>query len=142
MQRNRTNYIVVHSSATRSGANIGVQEIDKWHKARGWSGVGYHFVITRDAALQHGRDVNDVGAHAKGKNSESIGICLVGGVADDGKTSEFNFTISQLSMLQDLLVDLTAVFFEAAVVGHRDVMPPGYTECPSFDVAKWWDNGE
>lgn len=138
MIREKTNHIVVHSSATPSRMAIGVMEIRRWHKDRGWSDVGYHFVITRCAAIQHGRDVAIVGAHALGINSESIGVCLVGGVAEDGKTPEFNFTRGQMSALEDLLLDLTAVYDEARVEGHRDVMPPGYTECPSFDVGEWW----
>ena len=140
--RSETNHIIVHSSATTKRQNIGVDEIRKWHLARGWSDIGYHFVITRDEALQHGRDRDVVGAHAFGQNFDSLGICLVGGVALDGKTAEFNFTRGQLAVLADLLHDLTAVYFEGVVEGHRDVMEPGYTECPSFDVAEWWSNGE
>ena len=138
MLRTKTDYIIVHSSATPSRMNIGVDEIRKWHLARGWSDVGYQFVIPRDGSIQHGRDRDAVGAHALGKNIDSIGICLVGGVADDGKTPEFNFTKFQLEALEDLLNDLLAVYYLAEVVGHRDVMPPGYTECPSFDVREWW----
>ena len=122
--------------------DIGVDEIRRWHLARGWRDIGYHFVITRDAAIQHGRDRDEIGAHAIGRNHESIGICLVGGVADDGKTPEFNFTRGQLGCLEDLLNDLTAVYFEAEVTGHRNLMVPGYTQCPCFDVAAWWANGE
>ena len=143
MLRRTTRYIVVHSSATPTRMDIGADEIRRWHKDRGWRDIGYHFVITRDASIQHGRDRDDIGAHALGRNHESIGICLVGGVADDGKTPEFNFTRGQLGCLEDLLTDLTAVYYESVVAGHRDVMvDPKYTQCPSFDVAAWWDNGE
>ena len=138
MLRTKTDSIVIHSSATPPRMDIGVDEIRKWHLARGWRDVGYHFIITRDGAIQHGRDRDEIGAHSLGSNHDSIGICLVGGVADDGKTPEFNFTKFQLESLEDLLNDLLAIYYLAEVVGHRDVMPPGYTECPSFDVGEWW----
>lgn len=67
--------IVVHHSASMTGD---AAEIDRWHKARGWKGVGYHFVVTREGALQLGRSLKMDGAHARGRNRTHIGICVIG----------------------------------------------------------------
>ena len=83
------NKIVVHCSATQEGKNISAATIDKWHKKRGWRGIGYHYVIGLDGLIELGRPVEQVGAHVKGHNKNSIGICYVGGVEaerdDDGE---------------------------------------------------------
>ena len=73
--------IVVHCSATTPTMDIGVGTIRGWHVLeRGWSDVGYHFVITRDGEVQTGRPIERSGAHAKGFNKHSVGICYVGGL--------------------------------------------------------------
>ncbi len=136
--RNHTNYIVIHSAATKPSFNGGIEDIDRWHRDRGFDMVGYHYVITRDGAIQHGRDLAVMGAHAKGHNHESIGICLIGGVNDD-MDAEFNFTRQQLAALEDVLNDMLAVYYNAEVIGHRDIMADGHTKCPSFNVGAWWD---
>lgn len=131
--------IVVHCSATPSVMNIGVEQIDQWHKDRGWRGCGYHFVIRRDGTIEKGRDVKDMGSHARGFNTSSIGICYAGGVDDNGKPED-NRTEAQKASMKHLLDTLTMIFSDAEVVGHCDL--PGVTKaCPSFDVQKWY-NGE
>ena len=60
--------IIVHCSATPEGRDVSVSEIRKWHKARGWSDIGYHFVITLDGTMNVGRPIEKIGAHAKGYN--------------------------------------------------------------------------
>jgi len=73
--------IIVHCSATPPDMSIGVSEIRDWHVNQNkWSDIGYHFVIKRGGLIQQGRDIELAGAHAEGHNSDSIGICLVGGV--------------------------------------------------------------
>ena len=118
--------------------DIGVKEIDRWHKQKGWAGCGYHFVIRRDGTIEKGRAVNVPGAHAEGYNTRSLGICLVGGLAPDGKEPENNFTAIQMAMLRSKLNELKADDYrEAEVLGHRDL--PGVKKaCPSFDVRAWW----
>lgn len=137
-------YLVVHCSATPPKMDIGRKEIDQWHKTRGWSGIGYHFCIRRNGIQELGRKLNEdhlletleIGAHVEGYNSQSIGICLVGGVDEMGRAQE-NFTKSQYDTLETLLNALADQFPGAEVKGHRDF--PGVSKaCPSFDVGEWW----
>lgn len=129
--------LIVHCSATPSDADIDAAEIDRWHKARGWAGIGYHYVIRRSGEVETGRPLERVGAHAFGHNRASVGVCLVGGVRREGKRlrPEDNFTEAQWAALRALLLELLARFPKARVIGHRDVEPG--KDCPSFDVAAW-----
>ncbi len=68
--------IVVHHSASPDWTTV--EGINRWHKERGWHGIGYHYVIYTDGSVHEGRSTDKVGAHAKGRNSTHIGICLVG----------------------------------------------------------------
>jgi N-acetyl-anhydromuramyl-L-alanine amidase AmpD len=58
--------------------DIGREEIEAWHLERGFDAVGYHFIIRRDGTIEEGRPLDVMGAHAKGFNAESLGVCLVG----------------------------------------------------------------
>ena len=140
-------YIVIHCSATRAHQDIDVQDIDEWHKARGWAGCGYHYVITRDGRVQGGRSLLVPGAHTKGHNRVSWGVCLVGGLGADGR-AENNFTPAQFSALRALLASMKQSAPQAEILGHRDLSPDidgdGVVErhewvkdCPSFDVREW-----
>ena len=128
--------IIVHSSATRAGMDVGRDEIHQWHKERGFVAVGYHFVIRRDGSIEKGRDITCVGAHAKGHNLDSIGICMVGGLSEN-RGPEDNFTDAQFKSLLSLIDWLQAFILEVpvgeddVVLGHRQVSA---TLCPSFDV--------
>jgi N-acetylmuramoyl-L-alanine amidase len=119
--------------------NIGAAEIDRWHRQKGWRKIGYHFVIKRDGTIESGRGLTEIGAHAAGYNSVSIGICLVGGVSEqDVKKAENNFTTPQMKALRYLLSNLLDTSFpKAEVLGHRD-LPGVAKDCPSFDVQKWF----
>lgn len=135
-QRLNTNRIVVHCSATRATQDIGAPDIDRWHRARGFLAIGYHYVIRRDGTLEQGRPPNAVGSHAVGHNSNSIGICLVGGIDHNGDPQN-NFTVEQFVELERLLKELKLAHPHAEVLGHRDI--PGVAKaCPSFDVRAWW----
>jgi len=70
--------VILHCSATPNHKHISVQEIDAWHKARGWQGIGYHYVIYVDGETMPGRPEYEQGAHCKGENKNSIGVCLIG----------------------------------------------------------------
>ena len=144
-KRNRTDFIVIHASATKTTMDIGAAEIRKWHTSpdkndpsKPWQDIGYHYVIRRDGTLEDGRDLNTVGSHVAGYNSRSVGICLVGGVSDTGR-SENNFTKEQFQTLETLVKKLTKVWPHAIVQGHRD-FPNVKKDCPCFDVRDWWDN--
>ncbi len=135
MQRQRTDFIVIHCSATPASMDIGAKEIDRWHRAKGWFKIGYHFVVRRDGTVEHGRELNEVGAHAYGVNDRSVGICLVGGVTGDGKTPQNNFAPAQWVSLEKLVSELETQFPQAKLVGHRDVTSG--RDCPCFDVSAW-----
>jgi N-acetylmuramoyl-L-alanine amidase len=108
-----------------------VADIDRWHKARGWRGIGYHYVIYRDGSVHAGRPVEQIGAHCTGHNANSIGICYIGGVAADGKTPKDTRTPAQRIALRELVEELRAKYPGATVHGHREFAPKA---CPSFDV--------
>lgn len=129
--------IVIHCSATPPSMDVGVEEIEEWHINRGWSEVGYHFVIRRDGTIEDGRDLDKVGAHAKGFNANSIGICYVGGV-DSELEPEDNKTQAQSDSLFDLVGALQVVFGRCNVLGHCD-LPRVTKACPSFNVKEWYE---
>lgn len=132
-------HIIIHCSATRANQNLTAADIDKMHRVRGFDRIGYHWVIRRDGTLERGRDEKDVGAHATGWNSHSIGICMIGGVNNKGQ-GEANYTNEQFSALDGLLKALKSRYPKAAVIGHRDT--GAKKDCPSFDVAHWLETGE
>lgn len=137
MERKSTKYLVVHCSATRPHMDVGVKEIRQWHKAKGWEDIGYHYVIRRDGRVERGRAEALVGAHVAGYNSNSIGVCLVGGVSEkDFTKAENNFTAEQFDSLRMLLKTLSEKYPGATVLGHRD-FPRVNKACPSFDAKPW-----
>jgi N-acetyl-anhydromuramyl-L-alanine amidase AmpD len=131
--------IIIHCSATKPSMDIGVEEITDWHViGNKWSDIGYHYVIKRDGTLEHGRDVNKDGAHCKGHNKNTVGICLVGGVNDKG-TPQDNFTPPQYDTLESLVENLVWqdwVNVDAYIKGHNEFSSKA---CPSFDVQEWRD---
>ncbi len=146
--RDSTDLIVVHCSATNASADIGVRDITQWHIKRGFDTVGYHYVIRRTGELENGRPEHTIGAHVRGHNANSIGICLAGGV-DTNNQPENNFTSAQFATLQALLSRLKARYPQARILGHRDLSPDKNADgkitpnefikaCPSFDVAQWF----
>lgn len=139
--------IVVHCSATRPNwmirAGIEAQraEIDRWHRARGFEAIGYHYLIGRDGSVVEGRPLETTGAHVKGHNTGSVGICLVGGLWPDGRDSARgdsfgdHFTPAQDGALRRLIASLQTTYPAiTTVVGHNDLAPRG---CPGFTVRDW-----
>ena len=95
--------IIVHCTATPRGRDVDTKEIRRWHtEDNGWSDIGYHFVVELDGDIGVGRPQEKSGAHCKGKNSTSIGVCYVGGVAENG-TAEDTRTDEQKASLETLL---------------------------------------
>lgn len=131
--RDTTRMIILHCSATPPSMDIGAQEIDRWHRSRGWLGIGYHFVIRRDGQVEKGRQQDAVGAHAKGHNHDSIGICLVGGLDEDNNPAN-NFTDAQFAATWDLIVTLEGEYGTLEVIGHSDVSGKS---CPCFNVEEF-----
>ncbi len=126
--------IIIHCSATRPSQDIGVEDIRRWHiEDNGFFDIGYHFVIRRDGSIENGRNVEKVGAHCKGHNQYSLGICLIGGLSEKMK-DENNFTYEQMQALKTLLKHLKARYKIEDIFGHNAFSPKA---CPCFDVATW-----
>tara|TARA_Y100001937_G_scaffold17204_1_gene23744 strand:- start:418 stop:834 length:417 start_codon:yes stop_codon:yes gene_type:complete len=134
-QRKSTESIVIHCSATKSSMDIGLVEIRKWHvEDNGWRDVGYHYIIRRNGEVELGRRHDDTGAHAAGYNHKTIGVCMVGGMADDN-SAENNFTDKQWTSVSDLIKQIKVNYPDVNVIGHNEISSK---ECPSFDVQKWY----
>ena len=126
--------IVVHCADTPALMDIGVKEIREWHIEKGWSDVGYHYVIRRNGSIEKGRDDSTPGAHVRGFNKISLGICLVG-----GWKGNFDFTRKQMQALEGLLKELLEQYPRAIIKGHNQL--DSDKACPGFDVEQWWYNG-
>jgi len=132
------NKIIVHCSATRENENFDVAEIRKWHvEGRGWSDIGYHFYIDLYGEIHKGRDISKIGAHCKGHNRNSIGICYCGGVEADGKTPKDTRNAEQKEALLAVLRTLKAMFPNAVIHSHKDFANKA---CPSFDATNEYEN--
>ena len=130
--------IIVHCSATREGENYTVDTIRSWHvDGRGWSDIGYHFYIDLYGEIHKGRDIAKIGAHCKGQNRNSIGICYCGGVEADGKTPKDTRLDCQKEALTAVLRTLKAMYPEAQIHSHRDYANKA---CPSFDATEEYKN--
>lgn len=125
--------IIIHCAATPEGKDFTVQDIDRWHRQRGFKCIGYHFVIYRDGSIHKGRPLDQIGAHCTGHNANSIGICYIGGCAADGKTAKDTRTGAQREALKRLVSELRVAYPQATVHGHREYANKA---CPSFDVQK------
>ena len=132
--------IILHASATRPDWMAGhslaskVAEIDRWHKDRGWSGIGYHWVIDRDGRFAAGRPESQVGAHVKGRNTGTIGICLLGGFggsADDN--FDDHYTPEQRATAWRLIRAIAGRTDVRRVTGHNQYAAKA---CPCFRAAK------
>ena len=108
-------FIVVHCSATPPNMNIGVKEIDQWHRDRNWSKIGYHIVIRRSPGelgglIEYGdRTLLEAGAHVLNYNSKSLGVCMIGGV-NNYNNPENNFTQDQFYALRNTIRFLKGIF--------------------------------
>lgn len=134
----RINYIIIHCSATKAGQDFRAKDIDRWHRERGWDGIGYHKVVDLDGTIEPGRSEAKPGAHCKGHNSDSIGICYIGGLDKNGKPADTR-TELQKAALAGLVADYKRRFPNAKVVGHRD-MPNVHKACPCFNAKEEYKN--
>ncbi len=128
----KINKIILHCSATKEGQNFTTTDIERWHKERGFAKIGYHFVIYLDGSIHKGRDISEIGAHVTGQNSNSIGICYIGGLDSTGKAKDTR-TDAQKASLKQLVADLKKQFPEATIHGHYEFANKA---CPCFDVKK------
>lgn len=123
--------IIVHCTATPEGREVSVEEIRQWHKQRGFSDVGYHYIVHLHGEVELGRDVDIIGAHCTGHNTHSIGVCYVGGMDRQNKSPKDTRTLTQKAALLKLLEDLKRLYPQASIYGHRDFARKA---CPSFDA--------
>ena len=128
--------IIVHCSATAELRDFGAKDIDLWHKAQGWDCIGYHYVVRIDGTIEEGRPVERIGAHCKGHNAYSIGVCYVGGLDKSGKPKDTR-TPLQKQALARLLKQLRAKYPNAVICGHRDFANKA---CPCFDAKNEYQN--
>lgn len=149
--RPKTDYVVWHASATPPSMDIGSAQIAIMHKAKGWDDIGYHMVIRRDGRVEPGEDLRRAGAHVKGLNRYSVGICMIGGVDEDGD-AENNYTEEQWKAAKHVFEFFTLLHPDAEHVGHRDLSPDSdgdgrvqrhefLKDCPCFSVAQWIEGG-
>ena len=125
--------IIIHCAATPEGRDIKMETIKSWHvKGNGWSDIGYHFVIELDGTIKDGRPLHRSGAHTKGHNANSIGVCYVGGIDKDKKPKDTR-TEAQRQSMDNLIAGLLLDNVDASVHGHNEFSAKA---CPSFDVAK------
>ncbi len=118
--------IIIHCSDSPHGRGDDASTIDRWHRERGFNGIGYHFVILEDGTIQRGRDITKYGAHTKGYNGY-FGICLIG---------EDYFTPEQLLSLSILTKGLQEEYSidSSDILGHNEVSSK---TCPNMNIQIW-----
>ena len=130
------NKIVLHCSATPEYRDVSVKDIRQWHLDRGWSDIGYHYVIELDGTIKEGRPLERQGAHVRGLNKNSIGICYIGGLDAYMKPKDTR-TIAQKISLEYLITELMNAHINSTLHGHNEFSSKA---CPSFDVQKEYTN--
>lgn len=147
---NKVEYIVVHCSATPEGLDLNANDINRMHRARNFSMIGYHKVVKLNGAVEDGRPMDRQGAHVRGYNHKSVGICYIGGL-DASRKAKDTRTDFQVVAMANEIVSLKKKFPNAKVVGHRDLSPDldgdGVVEphewmkqCPCFDASEEYKN--
>lgn len=134
-------FLVIHCSATRCDRDYTPEQMLRDHKARGFRTIGYHFYIRRNGIVTRHRKLLEVGAHARGVNRCSIGVCYEGGLDADGMPADTR-TPEQKAGLTELLWKLHKLFPQALIVGHREL--PGVRKaCPCFECSEYreWFHG-
>lgn len=124
--------IIIHCTATPEGRDVSVADVTAWHRRRGFVTIGYHYLIGLDGTVMPGRPIEQIGAHCRGHNARSVGVCYVGGLRADGVTPADTRTEAQRTALRRLVAELLGRFPGARVAGHREFAAKA---CPCFDVA-------
>lgn len=121
------NKVIIHCSDSDNPHHDNVKTIRQWHLDRGWQDIGYHFVITKNGRIKWGRSLEMIGAHCKGHNIDSIGICLTG---------RNNFSQEQFYFLEVLLKKIMREFKipKENIFGHNHFNK--HKTCPNFDLSK------
>ena len=119
--------LVVHCSDTKNDQNLSASDIHEMHLNFGWDGIGYHKVICRSGKIENGRPEYWIGAHVKGKNDISLGVCLIG---------RDHFSKLQFLSLEKVLRRWKSLYPNAKILGHCNTGNTKKT-CPNFDVEVW-----
>lgn len=139
LDKSRITHLILHCAATPNGKPFTAEDIDRWHAERGFrrdpalighhepklKHIGYHYVIYLNGAVRCGRSENEVGAHCRGMNSQSLGVCLIG-------TDQF--TPAQWETLRKHVEAIRQRFPKIVVAGHREFAAK---DCPGFEVQDW-----
>ena len=120
-------FLVIHCSDTSDKKSLTAIDIHKMHLGFKWDGIGYHKIIQRNGFIENGRPEYWIGAHTKGLNLSSLGVCLIGRV---------DFTNEQFSSLDTLLRKWQIEYPNAKIIGHKNAIKTKKT-CPNFDVGTW-----
>lgn len=123
--------LIWHCTATPAGREISVDQIRDWHKQRGWSDVGYHYIVHLDGTIEAGRPVDKVGAHVAGRNMGTIGAVYVGGIERDKLRAADTRTHKQKAAMLWLTKELAALYNLQRISGHSEYAAKA---CPSFNV--------
>lgn len=122
--------IILHCTATPEGRHVDVATIREWHRKRGWSDIGYHFVIYLDGSVHNGRPVEKAGAHVSGHNADTIGVVYVGGTDAAGKAKD-TMNDAQETAFVNLVASLRDKYGALTLHGHNEYAAKA---CPSFNV--------
>lgn len=126
-------YIVIGCSMTKPDVDMTFRDLDKKHRREGRYGCGFHIVILRDGTVAHGRPMTQPGNHTRGSNRNSIGVCLIGGLDEDGQPAEFSYSHQQMEALVNVIFEMKIRHPKAQVVGSCDLNKR--TKAPCFNVA-------
>ena len=132
-KRKQTTMIILHCSATREGQDVKASTIKRWHLNRGFSDIGYHYIVDLDGTIEKGRDESLVGAHCVGKNATSIGICYVGG-CDQNLNSKDTRTDAQKKAMKTLVHQLMEKYNIPIEHVYAHYQFCKYKDCPCVKI--------
>ena len=127
-RRSRTTAVVLHHAEAKAAS---IEDINRWHLARDFNGIGYHYYIRKDGSIYRGRPEWALGAHAQGANDYSIGICCEGSYMTE------TMPAAQLASLKALIRDIMARYGKLKLLRHKDV---GSTDCPGVNFP--WEEAQ
>ena len=128
--------IIIHCTATKEGQTVTVPDVTRWHKERGFTTIGYHYLIGLNGEIWSGRPEEQAGAHTTGHNQNSIGVCYVGGL-DANLCPKDTRTSAQAASLCGLIKELKQKYPTAIIHGHREFANKA---CPCFDAKNEYKN--
>jgi N-acetylmuramoyl-L-alanine amidase len=128
---------IMHVSATKMSQDFTFEDCKRYHISKGWSDIGYHFYIEKDGSIHKGRPLARNGAHVRGFNKGTIGICTEGGLNEQGAPSDTMNEMQRLSV-EGLLLTLKEGNPKMKVAGHRDYSPDlnGNGKIEPFEFSK------